>query len=110
MPGERYMTRDHERIREWVETRGGWPATVATTRSEDDPGLIRVDFPGYSGGSSLERIDWDDWFRKFDESGLVFLHQETLADGGRSSFNKLISRETAESEGSAEWVDGARRK
>lgn len=104
MPGERYMTTDHERIREWVESRRGKPSTVRATHTDRDPGLIRLDFPGYSGGDSLEEISWDDWFRKFDDSRLVLLYQETLASGGKSNFNKLISRDTAEHNDSAEWI------
>lgn len=107
MAGERYMTRDHDRIRRWVEERGGWPATVASTHSDDDAGLIRLDFPGYSGGDSLERISWEEWFRKFDDSGLVLLHQESLASGEKSNFNKLISQDTADKNDSAEWVEGS---
>lgn len=102
------MTTDHARIREWVEARDGAPATVESTYTEDDPGLIRIDFPGYTGEEALLSITWDEWFRKFDDSDLVFLFQEDLASGGRSNFNELISRETAEANESAEWV-GERR-
>ncbi len=98
------MTTDHDRIRSWAEQRNGKPSTVKSTHTEDDPGLIRLDFPGYSGGDSLEEITWEEWFDKFDRSGLVLLYQETLADGGQSSFNKLISRDTAEENDSAEWA------
>jgi hypothetical protein len=59
--------------------------------------MIRLDFPGFSGEGSLEPIEWDEWFQKFDESGLALLVQETTARGERSNFNKLVSRETAES-------------
>jgi hypothetical protein len=58
-------------------------------------GMIRLDFPGYSGEQSLEHIEWDDWFQKFDESGLALLVQEKTAAGQKSNFNKLVSRETA---------------
>src|SRR5437868_7800683 len=91
------VTTDHEEIRQWAEKRGGKPAAVAATESGDDPGILRIDFPGYSGAGSLEEISWDDWFRKFDESNLAFLYQESTAGGQASNFNKLISRETAES-------------
>jgi hypothetical protein len=57
--------------------------------------MIRLDFPGYSGAQSLEQIEWDEWFQKFDESGLALLVQETTARGQKSNFNKLVSRETA---------------
>jgi len=46
---------DHETIRRWVEERGGWPARVKGTGNDDDPGLLRIDFPGFSGEKSLAR-------------------------------------------------------
>ena len=104
MAGERYMTQDHDVIREWAEERDGKPATVEATHSDDDAGIIRIDFPGYSGEGSLQEITWEEWFEKFDESDLVLLYQETLSSGEQSNFNKLISRETAEENSKAQWV------
>jgi hypothetical protein len=90
---------DHEEIREWVEARGGHPAAVKATRGgrgKGDPGIIRIDFPGYSGARSLEPIDWDQWFEKFDDSGLALMVQDKTARGQKSNFNKLIKRSSAE--------------
>ena len=101
-----YLTRDPEVIRKWAEERGGKPTAVASTRSGDDAGLIRLDFPGYSGGDSLEEISWELWFSKFFENDLVLLYQEETADGQKSNFNKLISASTAEEDDDAEWVGG----
>jgi len=88
-------TTDHEFIRNWVEERGGWPARVkGTGRSKTDTGMIRIDFEGYSGRESLERIEWDDWFREFDENRLAFLHRDMRhKDGELDRFNKLVRRE-----------------
>jgi hypothetical protein len=58
--------------------------------------MIRLDFPGFSGERSLEHIDWDEWFRAFDDNKLALLVQDKRAGGGPSNFNKLIGRETAE--------------
>jgi len=58
--------------------------------------MIRLDFPGYSGEGSLEPIEWDEWFEKFDENNLALLYQEETAEGEKSNFNKLVSRDTAE--------------
>lgn len=66
------------------------------TGGGEDIGMIRLDFPGYSGEGSLEPIEWEEWFEKFDENGLALLVQETTARGQRSNFNKLVSRATAE--------------
>lgn len=86
---------DHEEIRQWAEERGAKPACVRGTGGRGDTGMIRLDFPGYSGSESLEEISWDDWFEKFDKEGLALLHQESTASGQKSNFNKLISRKTA---------------
>src|SRR5579871_746753 len=90
------VTTDHEEIRRWAEERGAKPAAVIRTERGDDPGIIRLDFPGYSGEGSLEEISWDDWFEKFDERNLALLYQEETAGGDKSNFNKIISRDTAE--------------
>jgi hypothetical protein len=85
-------TTDHKTIRRWVEDRGGHPATVSRTVEDDEPGILRIDFPGYSGEQSLEPIDWDDFFEKFEENELAFLYQDEK-DGQTSRFCKLVSRE-----------------
>ena len=85
-------TTDHDEIRRWVEAHDGRPAAVRDTGADGDPGVLRIDFPGGAGADSLETLDWDDWFRKFDESGLAFLYQEHKASGEDSTFFKLIQR------------------
>jgi len=64
------------------------------TGGRGDTGMIRIDFPGYSGEQSLQPISWDDWFDKFDERGLALIVQDTTARGQKSNFNKLVKRET----------------
>jgi hypothetical protein len=86
---------DHDEIQQWAEERGGKPACVRGTGGKNDVGMIRLDFPGYSGGDSLEEIPWDEWFEKFDESNLALLVQDETARGQRSNFNKLVSRSNA---------------
>jgi hypothetical protein len=99
--GAAKSTTDHELIRQWVEERGGHPARVRGTGSNDDTGMIRIDFPGYSGEGSLEQISWDEFFEKFEEKELALLYQdEEVREGEPSRFNKLVSRESVR-EGSA---------
>lgn len=90
------VSTDREEIRQWAEDRGAHPACVRGTGGKGDTGMIRLDFPGYSGGESLEEITWDEFFDKFDEQGLALLMQEKTARGQKSNFNKIIARETAE--------------
>ena len=86
------MTTDHETIRRWAEEREGQPATVAGTASGDDAGVLRLDFPGYSGMGELQPISWDEWFEKFDANQLGFLYQDTVRSGQESRFFKLVKR------------------
>ena len=96
MAEESKVTTDHETIRKWAEARDGKPATVKQTEHGDGAGLLRIDFPGYSGKGSLEEITWDEFFTKLDEKHLAFLYQETTSSGEESRFFKLVSRDTAE--------------
>jgi hypothetical protein len=96
MPNLSKTTKDHEEIRRWAEERGGKPAHVKSTGSGEDIGILRIDFPGYSGAGSLESITWEQWFEKFDERNLALLYQEETAGGQRSNFNKIVSAETAQ--------------
>lgn len=92
-------TTDHDEIRKWAEARGGKPVTVRGTGKGDEPGVLRIDFPGGAGSDRLEEISWDEWFQKFDENDLAFLYQEHKSSGEESTFFKLVSRETARERG-----------
>ena len=83
---------DHEEIRRWAEERSAKPAAVKSTSSEDDVGIIRLDFPGYSGEGSLREISWEEFFEKFEESQLALVIQDTTSEGEQSNFNKLVRR------------------
>ena len=84
------VTTNHEEIRRWVESKGGCPARVKGTGRGNDPGILRIDYPGFSGVESLERMPWDKWFDAFDKNNLAMVYQPT------SRFSKLVSRESAQ--------------
>ena len=88
MAGESYTTTDHQKIKQWIEERGGKPVHVIGTGDANDPGILRVEFPD----EDLEDISWEDFFRKFDESNLAFLYQDTLVDGNEGRFHKFVNR------------------
>ncbi|MES2492133.1 MAG: hypothetical protein V4579_02490 [Pseudomonadota bacterium] len=83
-------TTDHDTIRKWIEARKGRPSIVAATHENGRKGgLLRIDFA--EKDDALEEVDWDEFFRVFDDSGLTFLHQDKTADGKVSRFNKFVS-------------------
>jgi ferritin-like metal-binding protein YciE len=85
---------DREEIRRWAEERNAVPSCVKGTGGKQDIGMLRLNFPGYSGEESLQEISWDDWFEKFDERNLALMVQETTAQGQPSNFNKIVNRGT----------------
>jgi hypothetical protein len=89
-------TTDHAVIKGWIEERKGRPSVVRATEDSDDggkavDGLLRVDFG--EPDDALADIDWDAFFRIFDENNLAFLHQDKTADGHVSRFSKFVARE-----------------
>ncbi len=81
----RKRTHNHDKIRRWVESRGGTPAVVERTW-DGHRGELSIDFG--SGDAELAEISWDDFFRILDEQSLDFEYQE----GSDSRFYTFVSR------------------
>jgi hypothetical protein len=92
-------TQDHDEIRQWAEARGAVPAEVSSTERNGQTGILRFEFPGAKNAndSALNEISWDEFFEKFDASGLSLVYQEKTAAGEKSNFNKLVYPENAKS-------------
>ena len=84
---EAKTTTNHDEIRKWVEERDGHPAVV---RTKGKGGILRIDIG--EPEEALEPIEWDEFFRIFDENDLAFLHQDKAGSGGESRFNKFVER------------------
>jgi hypothetical protein len=93
MSQESKTTINHDEIRAWIEARNGTPAAVASTPNNDEPGVLRVLFQEQESGNSLEKISWDDFFKKFEEEKLAFLYQDETKDGKTSRFFKFVQRD-----------------
>jgi hypothetical protein len=92
MAGKSKVTTDHDEIKRWVEERGGWPATVSDTVKGGAPGVLRIDYPGFSGKDTLKKINWDEFFKAFEKNELAFLYQDEVSTGEESRFSKFIAR------------------
>ncbi|WP_187973318.1 hypothetical protein [Aquibium microcysteis] len=84
---EARTTTSHDEIREWAEARDGHPAMVET---KGKGGILRIDFGEPEDG--LEQIEWDEFFRIFEENDLAFLCQDEVKGGKTSRFNKFVAR------------------
>ncbi|HET9099501.1 MAG TPA: hypothetical protein VFN62_03845 [Acidobacteriaceae bacterium] len=95
-------TKDHDAIRQWAESRGAVPSEVAATETDDEPGLLRFQFPKAKNrnDAALKEISWDEFFEKFDENDLTLVYQEKTASGRKSNFNKLVHDESVRSSAS----------
>jgi len=58
------------------------------------PGVLVIDYPGYSGTQTLETVSWDEFFQGFEGHRLAFLYQEKTEAGDESRFSKLINRDS----------------
>lgn len=76
---------NHAKIRRWAERHGGRPAKVPTG---GEGGILRLDFQ--EPDENLEPIEWDEFFRIFEDRKLALL----LPDDAASRFNKFVSRKT----------------
>lgn len=88
----------HETIRQWAEERGGTPAQVKSTGTQQQPGVLRIDYPGFTGEDTLEPIEWDTFFEAFEANELAFLYQ----DDPDSRFSKFIARDKMREDSAAE--------
>lgn len=89
-------TTDHDEIRDWVDERGGHPARVKGTNKGNSAGVLRIDYPGFSGEERLEEISWEEFFDGFEKNKLAFLYQDETKEGELSRFSKLIDRNATE--------------
>ncbi len=84
-------TTDHGTIRTWAEGKGGKPAAVRRTQTQDDPGIVRIMFPKATNSEhdALEEISWEAFFAEFEQRKLALLYEPD------SMFSRLISRDDA---------------
>ena len=93
---------DHEAIRDWAAARMGSPAIVDVSAEPGTQPLLRIVFgqqaymdldqperPPNAGGYEL--VEWDEWFRLFDEHQLALVVAEEVP-GSRESFHEIIRR------------------
>jgi hypothetical protein len=70
---------------------------IQTARRRPDPAarsLVSL-FAGPQE-EGLDAIEWDEFFRTFDENNLAFLYQERTATGRKSRFAKFVDRDSVE--------------
>ena len=73
----------------WVESRGGHPAV-------DRHGVrLRIDFDSHKTNqqrdATLQRIPWDEFFRRFDERNMQFVYQNAEQDGTTSRYYRIMN-------------------
>src|SRR5919108_87236 len=93
-------------IRQWVEERGGYPAVLKTARGEEPAGTLRIVLAEEVAAEDVERLDWNDFFARFDAQGLALVYQEATTEGKESGVAELVRREEPKATGAG---DGASR-
>jgi len=93
---------DHQAIRDWAAARAGFPAVVDVSPAAGTQPMLRIVFgqgayedvdrperPINAGGYEL--VEWDEWFRLFDEAGLAMMVAEERP-GRIEEFYELVRR------------------
>ncbi len=89
---ESKTTTNHQEIQSWIEKRGGKPAIVKGTEdNESSEGMLRIRFSDESS-DNLKVIDWEKFFKTFEEKKLAFLYQDKTAENKESRFFKFTNR------------------
>ncbi|WP_173934190.1 hypothetical protein [Chelativorans sp. Marseille-P2723] len=95
------MLTDHQEIREWVEARAGQPALSepALGTGHAQP-ILRLAFgqqayqdqdEGWDAIGQVEILEWDEWFRIFEERQLALVVEEEVP-GRREEFHEFVRR------------------
>jgi hypothetical protein len=94
---------DHQGIRDWAAARAGFPAVVDVSPEAGTQPMLRLVFgqvayadtdraerPLNAGGYEL--VEWDEWFRLFDEAELAMIVAEDQP-GRRDQYYQLVRRD-----------------
>jgi hypothetical protein len=92
----------HEAIRDWAAARMGFPAIIDASAEGGVQPVLRIVFdqqayadtdqperPQNAGGYEL--VEWDEWFRIFDEQQLALVVAREVP-GQRESFHEIVRR------------------
>jgi hypothetical protein len=82
---------DHDEIRRWVEDHGGRPVRARPAGTVAD-GVPQIDFLRGRGDRSLEPVDWQEWFRMFDDFGLALLLRDGDDERGDRALVEFVRR------------------
>src|SRR5690606_12525991 len=74
-----HYTSNHTEIRRWAKRHGARPGIARDTIASRDLDQLTLVLPGERGEENVEFIDWDEFFRRFDEEEMVFVYEERKA-------------------------------
>lgn len=86
------VTRNHNKIRKWVEEHGGIPAYTAEKITPDEQEkVLRIIFKNEKNSEKIIVMNWNDFFTKFDQANLAFLYSDDLENGNKTNYYKFVS-------------------
>lgn len=72
---EAKKTRDHAKIKHWVEQRGGRPAILKDAKHDGGgDNVLRIKFD--DSEDDLVEVQWRHFFEIFEEQGLAFAYED----------------------------------
>jgi hypothetical protein len=83
------FTIDPDEVRRWAASRGGVPATVRGSATDDGPGILRIALPSAPVRANMVALTWDEFFAAVEANELAFMIDDrrcrvVLRDGRRA--------------------------
>lgn len=85
-------TVDHRRIRQWADDRKGRPVAVKYAGT-DPTATLRFEFGDRRVDPDVDELTWTDFFERFEDLRLAFVHERRGPAGERGEFHKFVPRD-----------------
>lgn len=85
-------TTDHRSIRHWAEDHKGRPVAVKYAGT-DPAATLRFEFGDRRVDPDVDELTWADFFERFEDLRLAFVHERPGPNGARGEFHKFVPRD-----------------
>lgn len=91
------ITTNHDEIKHWAEDNAGIPVLLPEAQAEGNTSKIYIDFLENGRNNEMKRIEWDEFFERFDKGNYALEYEDKIKNGVESRNFKFIKLENKDS-------------
>jgi hypothetical protein len=92
------QTKDHDKIKNWVTTYGGYPVQEKSAPDENESGTFGIHFPNTEvHADTYEEITWEQFFQRFEARHAAFEYED-FEDGDPADHFRIEFEDDGEEE------------